>query len=317
MDNTQLNGGQGGDVIRDISKSGVKTQVVTLDLGGAGAEQLVSGTLPSQQYYLDSETGLVSTVKGVNNAAASIDYLDLIGTGAIPGYSLFRGWGQRMGTSTSVIGDDVWEGVATNIPLPNQTVGEQMTLVSTSALDGVSGTGILTVDIHYLDVAGNPQSEIVTMNGVTPVNTVATNIRFVQAIHANSVGTNGFSVGAITIYKLATPATIYNEISIGNNLSLSSARMIPLGKTFYLKGISFCGSSGKSLSVRLKATSTFEDVLLPGVFLQKLACFLLNSTCVKSFPIPLKFPALCILKCTVYSAQAGGDIATSYDGWTE
>ena len=32
--------------VRDIEKNGAKVQVVTLDLGGSGAESLVAGTLP-------------------------------------------------------------------------------------------------------------------------------------------------------------------------------------------------------------------------------------------------------------------------------
>lgn len=35
-----------GDVIRSVDKAGVKTQVVTLDLGGSGAESLVAGSIP-------------------------------------------------------------------------------------------------------------------------------------------------------------------------------------------------------------------------------------------------------------------------------
>lgn len=43
---TVLNAGSGGDSVRTIDKSGVKTQVVTLDLGGSGAESLIAGALP-------------------------------------------------------------------------------------------------------------------------------------------------------------------------------------------------------------------------------------------------------------------------------
>lgn len=46
-DNTTLNSGAGGDTIRDIDRSGVKTQVVTLDLGGSGTESLISGVIPT------------------------------------------------------------------------------------------------------------------------------------------------------------------------------------------------------------------------------------------------------------------------------
>ena len=48
-DNTTLNTGTGGDVIRDIDRgTGSKTQVVQLDFGGAStnAEQLVSSSNP-------------------------------------------------------------------------------------------------------------------------------------------------------------------------------------------------------------------------------------------------------------------------------
>ena len=44
-DNTTLNSGTGGDVVRDINRNGVKTQVVQLDVGGQNAESLVTGSL--------------------------------------------------------------------------------------------------------------------------------------------------------------------------------------------------------------------------------------------------------------------------------
>lgn len=45
-DNTQLNQGNYGDVIRTVDKSGKKTQVVVLDVGGSGAESLASLSSP-------------------------------------------------------------------------------------------------------------------------------------------------------------------------------------------------------------------------------------------------------------------------------
>ena len=49
VDNTTLPippGATNGDIVRDIDRAGVKTQVVQLDIGGAAAESLVTGTLP-------------------------------------------------------------------------------------------------------------------------------------------------------------------------------------------------------------------------------------------------------------------------------
>jgi hypothetical protein len=44
-DNTQVNVGS-GDLIRDVDRSGVKTQIVGLDLNPAGAESLMAGSIP-------------------------------------------------------------------------------------------------------------------------------------------------------------------------------------------------------------------------------------------------------------------------------
>src|SRR2546421_445004 len=47
--NTLLNAGLGGDTLRDLDRSGVKTPVVALDLNPAGSEILMAGTLPVTQ----------------------------------------------------------------------------------------------------------------------------------------------------------------------------------------------------------------------------------------------------------------------------
>lgn len=272
--------------------------------------------LERQGQYYDVETGLWTNAQGADGAPRSMSYTTAIALGQVTGHVSFRGFGQRQSLSAAVTGDDVWEGTATTCPIP-ASAGEQMTLVSTSASDASAGTGVRTIDVHYLDATGNEQSEIVTMNGVTPVNTVATNIRFVQSIHANTVGSNGTAVGTISIYKTGAATTIYNVISPGGNMSLNSARMVPFGKTFYLTNLSVAGASNKSISVKLRATSTFEDILTSGFFLFKDVTFIQNSSREKTFRVPLKFPALCILKATCYSSQAGGDMSVNFDGWTE
>src|SRR5579859_463205 len=55
-----LVGGPSGDFIRTVTKSGVKTQVVSLDIGAGTSESLVSGSLPTQLYAWNPNT--LSTV---------------------------------------------------------------------------------------------------------------------------------------------------------------------------------------------------------------------------------------------------------------
>lgn len=68
MNNTNLNSATGGDTIRTIDKSSVKTQVVTLDLGGSGTENLLNGgTVPvsgGESYLNGSTSQLVKTGTG-------------------------------------------------------------------------------------------------------------------------------------------------------------------------------------------------------------------------------------------------------------
>jgi hypothetical protein len=49
-DNTVLDAGAGGDTIRDLDRSGVKTQIVGIDINPAGSETLMAGFLPVSQY---------------------------------------------------------------------------------------------------------------------------------------------------------------------------------------------------------------------------------------------------------------------------
>lgn len=268
-------------------------------------------------YYYDVETSTFNILKGGDGALHVLDYHSAVGMGQIAGHVSFRGYGQRSSLSTIVSGDDVWEGTSTTCPFPS-SAGEQMTIVSTSTSDSSGGIGIQTIDIHYIDATGNAQTETIIMNGTTPVNTVATNMRFIQSIHTQTVGTNAVAVGSISIYKTGSATTVYQLISPGGNMSLNSARMVPLGKSFYMTNLSVAGTSNKPLSVRLRATSTFEDVLTTGLFfLFKDVTFLQNSTREKTFRVPLKFPALSIIKATTYSTQVGGDVSVNYDGWIE
>lgn len=74
-DNTVLLPGAGGDTLRDVDKGGIKSQVVLLDIGGLGAESLLTGTLPVSVTSLPlpagASTGVLQTTG--NTSVASID----------------------------------------------------------------------------------------------------------------------------------------------------------------------------------------------------------------------------------------------------
>ncbi len=78
-----------------------------------------------------------------------------------------------------------------------QGTNAQRSVNSTSASDTSAGTGARTVTINYLDTSFVAHSETVTLNGTTAVNTVGTNIAFIENIVVASVGSGGGNVGTI------------------------------------------------------------------------------------------------------------------------
>ena len=264
-----------------------------------------------KKQLVDSDGEIINPAISENQSK----YFD-IANGTRLNTSSFRGFGQRSSLSTATNGDDVWEGTATTCPFP-ATAGERMSVVSSSASDTSDGTGVRTIIIQYLDANGDEVNETITLSGVTAVHTVATNIRFVQQIHSQTVGSVGVAVGTISIYKYGDANIVYTVIKPGGNLSLNSLRMIPRAKKFFMLTLSIAGTSNKPLSVRLRATSDNGNLTEGLFFLFKDICFVQNSIREKVFIIPLVFPSLCIIKITAYSAQAGGDISIGYDGWIE
>lgn len=241
------------------------------------------------------------------------DYVDSISSGIAIG---LRGFGFRSNISAAVNGDDIWLGVATTLPIPPDA-GEQMQLQSSSASDSAAGTGARTVNVHYINAAGAMKDEIVTMNGVTPVLTVATNIRFVQEIHTVTAGSNLLAVGTITISTAAVPATVYTQIGPGTNQSLNTARMVPAGMVLLITAFNCSGGAaagGKSADIRLRSTS-HGRLSTPRLFHFLDNALIFNSTASKTYEKPLVIPSLAIVKCTSYASAGGADVQASWEGF--
>lgn len=148
-------------------------------------------------------------------------------------------------------------------PSPNwgipSAAGSQITVVSSDPNDTAAGTGIRTVRIIYLDATYTPQTEDITLNGTTPVLTVATDIIFIQCSFALTFGSNTYAVGNIS-FSDGTYDISY--ISAGSLRCESSARMVPAGKRLVIKGMitgATSGTASASVIMRL-VTSKFEGV---------------------------------------------------------
>jgi len=135
--------------------------------------------------------------------------------------------------------------LVTRTALTEQSTNAQRSVVSANASDTSAGTGARQVNITYFDQTGaGPYTETVTLNGTTAVNTVASDICFVEKVEVVSVGSGGVNAGIITL-KAATAgggATIIT-IAAGDNRTYCAIHYVPTGKSCNISGIACCSNS--------------------------------------------------------------------------
>ncbi len=197
------------------------------------------------------------------------------------GYKIMRGLGEREG-GLSTEGEDIWRGNSlsstpsapastTVIPTPD-SAGEQMTVISESTADnGVTATGAVTINVDYLDANGDEQTTSVTMNGTTAVDLTPSDVRFVQDMYVTEVGSNTVAEGNIRIYKKSDDTLVYSMIAATGNMSMVPHKMVPRGKLLCLKMWVPCEAQGKRCAIRLRSdcTNAAPPIRQAGVFLFK------------------------------------------------
>lgn len=120
-----------------------------------------------------------------------------------------------------------------------QTVNAQRSLVSNNAADTAAGAGARSVRITYYDQnMMGPYTETVTLNGTTPVNTVNTNICFVESMRVLTVGTAGGANQGIISLKAAVAGggTTIGSIAVGDNKTFWTHHYVAPGRTCSITG---------------------------------------------------------------------------------
>lgn len=182
-----------------------------------------------------SDLQAAQTIKivGADSSGLETNFLAVASNGAITNIPPVSGAGLSVGTvfTTNVETISILKTAYTE-----QAANAQRSIASASALDTAVGTGARTVRITYLDSTGaGPYTEDVTLNGVTYVNTVATNICFIESIVVLTVGSGNSNAGILTL-KAATAgggATIAT-VAAADNTTKWAQHYVPLGKTCYI-----------------------------------------------------------------------------------
>lgn len=145
-----------------------------------------------------------------------------VALGNVGGVTALRKYGMNdvVGTGTY----DMWP-LASVMVWPS--VAATISVVSSSANDAAAGTGARTIMINGLDSSYAEISETVTMNGATPVVTVAQFLR-VNSVFAVTAGSGGVNAGNIT-GTLSGNTIFYVEATQGAAHQMQYT--VPAGKT--------------------------------------------------------------------------------------
>lgn len=197
--------------------------------------------------------------------------------------------------------------------------GIRMSVVSSSANDTAAGTGVRTVRLHLLDANYNILTEDITLNGTTPVNTVATNILRINEMHTLTTGTLLAPAGDITLTSVGG-ATIYARMATSFNRSRNGVFTIPAGKRGYLTHWNaFSGTATGTHYTRFTLRATTHDNTLLPVFIAQDAKGTLNGGDDTYYDIPITLPEKTDIKVSVVSdsASANSLVNSHFSGWYE
>lgn len=163
------------------------------------------------------------------------DFNTEISKGNIEGHA----WQAVLARITSTVGGGVfedWQSTGGNSNILTITTPETYEIVSTSSDDSAAGTGARTCVVSGLDEDYNPVSQIVTLNGTTPVTVTGTFIRPSQCAVISS-GSGMTNAGDITVRTQGqlTNEYVRNFIVAGQSISKDPLITIPAGKTGFIK----------------------------------------------------------------------------------
>ena len=191
-------------------------------------------------------------------------------------------------------------------------LGTPYYLVSTSASDGVGGTGIRSVRVNCLTGAlGVRTIRTITLNGTTPV-LLGDDVQFVQYMESDAVGSVGVAVGNVycSSKSIAGTPTVPERIDMigpGDGRSMAGRVMVPDSFKLHLMGWHVNAISA-NMDTRIRGTVFTNDrTLSAGYHFQDTAYVASGQSFVDEFHYAT-FPAGAIIKLSaIPSAAAAGN----------
>ena len=154
-----------------------------------------------------------------------------------------------------------------------QSSNAQRSIASSSVSDTAAGTGARTVRITYYTATWTgPFTENITLNGVTPVNTVNTNICYIEKIEVVIVGSAGSNVGTITLFvSTGGGGGTIGTIAATDNRTFWAHHYIPTGVNCFvtsMDGHNNNNANGTIISLRSRSSAANSPWIVQGAFLK-------------------------------------------------
>lgn len=267
----------------------------------SGAKGIIPSWLESYSGYLDDDMYAAQVSRGnVTGASPLFGYGESVAGGALTNQPLLP----------------INIGPVVNVP---SSSGVQMTVVSSSADDDKDGgTGARSVLIYYLDASLNAQVEELFLEGLTPVQTTATDIRFVQCTHINTYGSLKECAGNVSVYT-AGPV-VYSYINAGYKRCSSSFRRVPAGKRLMIKSIHggcISGTSDAKGIIRIVTTKINDvDYTEQGFFIPVMSLSFQDNSVTLPLDMPVPVDAGVIVGME-YDVDKAATVTGGYSGYFE
>lgn len=218
-----------------------------------------------------------------------------VARGQIPGHSTANVYGYQTAVGTDFI--PIWEN-ATQYTYP--VAATRMNLAGTAG-------DTASIQINGLDSKYLPISEVVVLNGATPVTTVKSYLR-INSMQV-TVGSATNPAGAVTLKDL-TNTTIYAQINAGVGRTQAAIFTVPAGFTYFLQRVNIYTSlnGNKFVTYQNKTISPTGVVQLT-----QQAPFPVSYEAVRIMPRPFTEKTDIQLMCKV-SAETGA-VAVSQEGY--
>lgn len=192
--------------------------------------------------------------------APSRDYFHEIAHGNVAGASIWNKFGYNPDVDTG--SEEIVSSFGGTESI--METADTLDVVSDSASDDSAGTGARTIQIIGIGEGSVEQTEIVTMNGLTPVTTTNTWLG-VNRLIVLSAGTGERNAGTITIDDTSNSVGIQASIPAGDSVTQQCIFHTPVGKTFmgsyaWINILKVAGGGSPRVTIRAWSYSRLTDV---------------------------------------------------------